>query len=225
MIIVTEASRGVKTSLARNRIVLSGLATVTPTAEFQIRHVPTDTTVAAMFRLGTPLTRLLLVATLGSLAGGCASTGAVPQPFPRPGGTATTPSAHPGSPQPVGGGDGYAIAGTALGLRGTPYRNGGTDPSGFDCSGFVWYVFGQHGIRVARTVGEQFREGTEVRADTIEPGDLLFFATQGSGASHVGMAIGGDEFVHAPSSRGEVRVERLSAPYWSSHYIGARRIR
>ena len=109
------------------------------------------------------------------------------------------------------GADGYAIAGTALGLRGAPYRNGGSDPSGFDCSGFIWYVFGQHGIRVARTVGEQFREGTEVSADAVEPGDLLFFSTQGPGASHVGMAIGGDEFVHAPSSRGEVRVERLSA--------------
>ena len=61
--------------------------------------------------------------------------------------------------------------------------------------------------------------------DTIEPGDLLFFATQGASASHVGMAIGGDEFVHAPSSRGEVRVERLSAPYWAARFVGARRMR
>jgi cell wall-associated NlpC family hydrolase len=86
-------------------------------------------------------------------------------------------------------------------------------------------VFKQHGIHVARTVGEQFAEGTGVRPDAIEPGDLLFFATQGPSASHVAMAIGGDEFVHAPSSRGEVRVERLSAPYWATRYLGARRIR
>ncbi len=86
-------------------------------------------------------------------------------------------------------------------------------------------MFGQHGIRVARTVGEQFREGADVSAETLQPGDLLFFNTQGPGASHVGMAIGGDEFVHAPSSRGEVRVERISAPYWSSRYVGARRLR
>jgi cell wall-associated NlpC family hydrolase len=86
-------------------------------------------------------------------------------------------------------------------------------------------VFSQHGIRVSRTVGEQFREGIEVSTDALQPGDLLFFSTEGRGASHVGMAIGGDEFVHAPSSRGEVRVERLSAPYWASRYIGARRIR
>jgi cell wall-associated NlpC family hydrolase len=58
----------------------------------------------------------------------------------------------------------------------------------------------------------------------VQPGDLIFFSMQGAGASHVGMAIGGDEFVHAPSSRGEVRVERLSAAYWSSRYVGARRI-
>jgi cell wall-associated NlpC family hydrolase len=158
-------------------------------------------------------------------AAGCASTGAVPQPFPRPAGPVPPATGHPSAPRPpVASGDGYAIAGTALGLRGVPYRNGGSDPSGFDCSGFIWYVFSQHGIRVARTVGDQFREGVGVRSGSLEPGDLLFFATQGPDVSHVGMAIGGDEFVHAPSSRGEVRVERLSAPYWSSRYVGARRV-
>jgi cell wall-associated NlpC family hydrolase len=139
----------------------------------------------------------------------------------------------PAPAHPAGAADGYAIAGTALGLRGAPYRNGGSDPSGFDCSGFVRYVFAQHGIGLARTVGEQFHEGAEVKAG-VKAGDLIFFDTSsnggskggnGSAVSHVGMAIGGDEFVHAPSSRGEVRVERLSAPYWASRYIGARRIR
>jgi cell wall-associated NlpC family hydrolase len=162
----------------------------------------------------------------------CATTGAVPQPFPKPGGTAAGPANRPAgtsgvgepAPAPAGAADGYAIAGTALGLRGTPYRNGGSDPSGFDCSGLVWYVFSQHGIRVARTVAEQYRDGSDVPG-AVEPGDLLFFSTDSRGVSHVGMAIGGDEFVHAPNARGEVRVERLSAPYWSSRYIGARRVR
>jgi cell wall-associated NlpC family hydrolase len=188
-----------------------------------------------MFRPGTsssegrnvPLA-LGLTLTLLLASAGCASTGAVPQPFPRPTGTDAGPA--PTSPPPVAAtttnpADGYAITGTALGLRGTPYRNGGSDPSGFDCSGFIRYVFGQNGIRMPRTVTEQFREGHDVGADALEPGDLLFFSTQAPGASHVGMAIGGDEFVHAPSSRGEVRVERLSAPYWASRYVGARRIR
>ncbi len=227
MVIVTDAGRAVKALPTRNRIVLSGLAPVTSTGIVQKSPCRADTHVSPMFRRGTQLTRLFTLATLAALAVGCASTGAVPQPFPRPGGPAASPTVPPppGVPPPTPAGDGYAIAGTALGLRGAPYRNGGSDPSGFDCSGFVWYVFGQHGIRVARTVTEQFREGAKVGADTIEPGDLLFFATQGSSASHVGMAIGGDEFVHAPSSRGEVRVERLSAPYWASRYVGARRMR
>ena len=178
-----------------------------------------------MFSTGTLLTgSIALVIAVAGITG-CASTGAVPRPFPSPGGTSPSPAAPVVPLEPRAAGDGYAIAGTALGYRGTPYRNGGSDPSGFDCSGFVWYVFGQHGIRVARTVGEQFREGIDIETDGVQPGDLLFFSTEGRGASHVGVAIGGDEFVHAPSSRGEVRVERLSAPYWASRYVGARRVR
>jgi cell wall-associated NlpC family hydrolase len=111
-----------------------------------------------------------------------------------------------------------------LAFRGAPYRNGGNDPSGFDCSGFVTYVFAQHGIFVPRTVSEQYQAGRSVPSDQLEPGDLVFFATVSRGASHVGIAIGGDEFVHAPSGHGEVRVERLSASYWASRFVGARRV-
>jgi cell wall-associated NlpC family hydrolase len=116
------------------------------------------------------------------------------------------------------------VAGTALSLRGAPYRNGGTDPAGFDCSGFVNYVFSQNGVRVPRTVSEQWRAGHQVTGNLIEPGDLVFFTTVSPGASHVGIAIGGDEFVHAPSGAGEVRVERMSAPYWATRFVGARRV-
>jgi peptidoglycan endopeptidase LytE len=115
------------------------------------------------------------------------------------------------------------VAGTALSFRGVPYRNGGSDPSGFDCSGLVAYVFAQHGVRLPRRVSEQFRMGKEISAD-IQPGDLVFFSITGQGASHVGISLGGDEFVHAPSSTGEVRVERLRSSYWSSRYVGARRV-
>jgi peptidoglycan DL-endopeptidase CwlO len=118
----------------------------------------------------------------------------------------------------------YGVTGTALGLRGVPYRNGGADPSsGFDCSGFVNYVFGRNGIPVPRTVGELYGTGKAVRG-AIEPGDLVFFSTIAPGASHVGIAIGGDEFVHAPSTSGDVRVERLGASYWSTRFVGARRV-
>lgn len=166
---------------------------------------------------------LLLLAA--ALTGGCASTGGVPQPFPRPGGSARVPP-----PAPVGTAgtrvtaDGYAVAGTALGLRGAPYRNGGADPRGFDCSGFVEYVYAQHGIDVPRTVLELFEAGVPVPADALESGDLLFFSTTAPGPTHVGLSIGGDEFVHAPSTSGVVRVERLRAGYWGPRFVGARRL-
>ena len=99
-------------------------------------------------------------------------------------------------------------------------------PSGFDCSGFIWYVFTQHGVRVPRTVAEQFRSGAPVDPNALEAGDLVFFATEGGQAvTHVGMLVGGDEFVHAPSARGEVRVERMGSGYWGPRFVGARRIR
>ena len=113
----------------------------------------------------------------------------------------------------------------ALGYRGVPYRNGGSDPSGFDCSGFVQYVFRQAGTVLPREVREQFRVGHVIDRDEVEPGDLVFFETVSPGASHVGLAIGSGEFVHAPSSRGVVRVERLTSAYWAQRYVGARRLK
>jgi cell wall-associated NlpC family hydrolase len=111
-----------------------------------------------------------------------------------------------------------------LSLRGEPYRDGGDGPGGFDCSGFTRYVFAQHGVALPRGVREQFRIGRNVRPKDLEPGDLIFFTTTDPGPSHVGIAVGGDEFVHAPSSAGVVRVERLSSSYWSARFIGARRL-
>lgn len=120
--------------------------------------------------------------------------------------------------------DGRAVAEFALGFRGVPYRLGGADPEGFDCSGLVRYVFAQYGVLVPRVVEEQYQVGEKVKTKDIKPGDLLFFSTKGPGASHVAIAVGEDRFVHAPNSRGVVRVEALTSEYWGSHYIGARRI-
>src|SRR5688572_30485614 len=152
--------------------------------------------------------KLLAVVTLISVSG-CASTGATPQPFPagrRPDTSAPTPAPDPETLVSPGAGYGYAVAGTALALRGSPYRNGGADPGGFDCSGFVRYVFDQHGLAVPRSVGDQYRSGRSVSTDAVQPGDLVFFNTTGGGVSHVGIVIGGDEFVHAPSTNGVVRI-------------------
>ena len=159
---------------------------------------------------------------VAALSTACATTGATPRPFPTPG-----RSTGSGAPPVVAGSvsaSGYEISGTALGFRGTPYRNGGADPTGFDCSGLVWYVFAQHGLMMPRTVSEQYRVGESVKPERLQPGDLVFFSTSAPGASHVGIAIGGDSFVHAPSSTGVVRVERMSSSYWSSRYLGARRV-
>jgi hypothetical protein len=153
------------------------------------------------------------------LAAGCASRRAVPRPFPVPGGL-TRPTESPEGPAV----DMYALTATALALRGTPYRNGGSTPAGFDCSGFTQYVFSQHGVALPRGVQEQFESGAPVAPNEIAPGDLVFFATVAPGASHVGIAIGGDQFVHAPSSSGVVRVERFNSSYWSDRWIGGRRV-
>jgi cell wall-associated NlpC family hydrolase len=113
---------------------------------------------------------------------------------------------------------------TALDLRGVRYKSGGSDPSGFDCSGLVQYVFARQGIALPRDVRRQFQVGYEIPTADVRPGDLLFFNTESDGASHVAIALDRQTFVHAPNSRGVVRVERLSSTYWSRRYLGARRI-
>ena len=182
---------------------------------------------------------IIVITLLGFGVSGCASSGATPHPFPAPSQptpNSSTPNAQPTpnsqsptpnsqSPKPNAQSPiAYSLTGTALGLRGTPYRNGGADPSGFDCSGFVQYVFAQHGVSVPRKVVDQFRAGHDVPPAKLQAGDLVFFTTVAPGASHVGIALGSDEFVHAPSSTGEVRVEHLSAAYWSTRFVGARRV-
>ena len=116
------------------------------------------------------------------------------------------------------------IVSTALMYRGIAYRNGGSDPSGFDCSGFVQWVFAQNGIQLPRDVHDQYDAGQKIDLRDVQPGDLLFFETVTRGASHVGVAVGGDQFVHAPSSKGVVRIERFTASYWAMRFVGARRI-
>src|SRR5262245_33221619 len=125
------------------------------------------------------------------LTSACASTGAVPRPFPTPSTASKNPDSPPRREAPqVHGVDGYALVGTALALRGTPYRNGGSDPNGFDCSGFTQYVFAQHGLSLPRGVREQFRQGNAIDSRELEPGDLVFFSTTDPGASHVAIVVG-----------------------------------
>lgn len=119
-----------------------------------------------------------------------------------------------------------SVVETALRLEGTPYRNGGSDPSGFDCSGLVQYVFAQHGVSLPRNVRDQFQAGLAVPRTALIAGDLVFFSTTAPGPTHVGIVVDAKErtFLHAPSERGAVRVESLAADYWNRRYVGARRI-
>jgi cell wall-associated NlpC family hydrolase len=160
----------------------------------------------------------LAVCLLASaIVAGCASGGGTPRPQPFPG--ANTPA------PPESRDDGADLIATAMALRGTPYRNGGTDPSrGFDCSGFVQWVFAQHGTLLPRETREQYSEGDRLDRDKVQAGDLVFFETVSRGPSHVGIALGAGQFVHAPSSRGVVRVESYTSGYWASRWVGARRI-
>ncbi len=174
-----------------------------------------------------------LAMTLWSAA--CASSGVpAPKPFPMPEPrVARDPVPRVSRPTPADAPDPLptpngvsvdAVLRTALSLRGTPYRNGGSDPHGFDCSGFTQWVFAQHSLALPRETRDQYREGTAISRRQLQPGDLVFFTTTARGASHVGIALGGDSFVHAPSSKGVVRVESMSLPYWDKRFVGIRRI-
>jgi cell wall-associated NlpC family hydrolase len=173
---------------------------------------------------------LITMAALAASSAACATSGGVPRPFPGApvASGAHTPPLAPVAPiepvAPVTSGD--AIAQFAMGFRGVPYRLGGADPTGFDCSGLVQYVFAQYGIAVPRVVEQQYEAGEKIKPSEIRPGDLIFFDTKrwGRGASHVGIAIGPDSFVHAPNSTGVIRVEALGSSYWGPRYVGARRI-
>jgi cell wall-associated NlpC family hydrolase len=130
------------------------------------------------------------------------------------------PPAADASPQAVD------VVMTALSLYDTGYRFGGKNPeAGVDCSGFVSYVFSKAvGYRVTGDAATIAHQGREVRMEDLRPGDLVFFNTLGRPFSHVGIFIGNGEFIHAPSSKGAVRIDRLSNPYYASRFQAAKAI-
>jgi peptidoglycan DL-endopeptidase CwlO len=111
---------------------------------------------------------------------------------------------------------------SALRFLGVPYVFGGTSTSGFDCSGYVQHVFAMLGVSLPRTADAQYDAGHRV-VGGVRPGDLVFFQTYAAGASHVGIYLGHDKFVHASSSHG-VMVSSLHDSYWAARYIGAKRV-
>nr|WP_320145570.1 NlpC/P60 family protein [uncultured Anaeromusa sp.] len=119
---------------------------------------------------------------------------------------------------------GAQIVQMAQQYMGTPYTWGGSSPGGFDCSGFIYYIYGQFGISLPRMSDGQFEVGRAISGDNLLPGDLVFFTTYEPGASHVGIYLGGGRFIHASSAAGEVTITPLSKSYYQERYLGARRV-
>lgn len=113
----------------------------------------------------------------------------------------------------------------ALQLQGTPYVYGGHSPEqGFDCSGLVYYVYHRQGVRLPRDTQSLVSLLPEIRPEQRLPGDLVFFNISGKSVSHVGIYIGDDQFVHAPSSNsGRVMTSSLNQPYWRERFAAVRR--
>ena len=125
--------------------------------------------------------------------------------------------------QAVPGVKGSSVIATAARFKGTPYRFGGATPDkGFDCSGYVSYVFWQNKVALPRTADLQYNKGLFVLRSALRPGDLVFFTTTEPGPSHVGIYAGNGSFWHA-SSHG-VMQSGLDDAYWKPRYLGARRI-
>jgi peptidoglycan DL-endopeptidase CwlO len=112
---------------------------------------------------------------------------------------------------------------TAMRYIGVPYSFGGSTPDGFDCSGFVRFVFARSGLDLPRMADEQYELGYPVTMSHLQPGDTVYFTTYASGISHVGIYLGDGRFVSSTSSRGVV-VDRMDSSYWGSRYVGARRL-
>ncbi|TQR21309.1 C40 family peptidase [Psychrobacillus vulpis] len=116
------------------------------------------------------------------------------------------------------------IVSSAKSLVGIKYRYGGTTKAGFDCSGFVGYVYKQNGVYLPRTAAGMYSTGKAVKKANLAVGDLVFFNTSGKGVSHVGMYIGSGKFIHASTSKG-VRVDKINDPYyWGKKYVGAKKV-
>lgn len=164
------------------------------------------------------IARLLLGLAPALFAAGCAVAPSLPPPVPAP---APGPAAGLSKPAP----DVLGAIAYATSLRGTPYVYGGDSPdAGFDCSGFVQHVYGQLGVQLPRRAEDMARSLPAVALEQRAAGDLLLFNTDGRAHSHVGIYLGADEFVHAPSTRaGAVTVSSLRSEYWGRRIDGVRR--
>ena len=127
---------------------------------------------------------------------------------------------------PTGSSSGSSVAQTATTQIGKPYRAGGSSPQrGFDCSGLVYWAYGQHGYRIPRTTTGQARAGTSVPQSRLMPGDIVVFReASGGNQLHTGIYTGNNNFVHSPNSRSTVRIDSLTSAHWRKVFVNGRRI-
>ena len=180
-------------------------------------HYPGSPAAAPTWRL--PAAALALLAGLLS---GCGHEPARPS---RPQASVVAPRAWPNN-EPANPAAANAVLMRAISLVGTPYRYGGNTPDGgFDCSGLVNYVYRDMlDLKLPRTSRDLAAwQGPRIAPERLTTADLVFFGSRGH-VSHVGIYVGEGRFVHAPSSGGTVRLDRLDGPYWRDHYSGAKRI-
>ena len=168
-----------------------------------------------MFRIPR-LATLTMLAALAAATAGCAGSRVEP--------IAEAPRRVIVEPRSADAAVGGAIADVAMGMVGTRYLYGGTDPlKGFDCSGLVYYAYEQAGYRVPRTSQELFRAARKISVDDADPGDLMFFQDQ-TKLSHVGIYLGDGLFVHAPASGQNVAVGSLDSAYYQQHLVAVGRL-
>jgi cell wall-associated NlpC family hydrolase len=126
-------------------------------------------------------------------------------------------------PKEKGSSLGVKAAKTAEKYLGVPYVYGGRSPKGFDCSGLVWYVYSQNGLKLPDSSWKQVKVGRKVEKSNLAPGDLVFFQSRGK-IDHVGIYVGRGRMIHAPGRGRRVRMVSLGEKYYQSHYVTARRI-
>ncbi len=162
-------------------------------------------------KIGTAVRAVAVACVLSVFMAGC---GMIP----------VTPEKPPASNRAAFSEQGQEIAIYALSLIDTGYRFGGKNPdAGLDCSGMVSYIFGKAaGLRLTGSAADIARQGRPVGRSDLRAGDLVFFNTRNASFSHVGIYIGDERFVHAPSTNGRVRVDQLNARYYAQRYEAAR---